>query len=273
MRNSIVHLPRSMNCFGHLPRSVDLIAHLPRSVSLMCAGRVPRSAVRSLLSVVAFFPMLVSTARAETTAPAQVAPAGLAVGVAAPHFLLSVVNDAVDADGKKLARFGPERWTGLPPQPSGAPAVGQKKLVLLSFFATYCEPCKKEMPELSRIYDTYKDQGLGVMLVSIDKGDEQKQQIIDLAKTNAVKFPVMHDRFQIVARRYVAERLPYVLLLDGAGNVTTVHTGYTDDVKAALENEVRAGLGLAPLPPPAVVETPKVKPTTTKKKSKAGGSG
>jgi thiol-disulfide isomerase/thioredoxin len=121
----------------------------------------------------------------------------------------------------------------------------------MSFFATYCEPCKKEMPELSRLYDTYKDQGLGVMLVSIDKGDEQRQTIIDLAKENKVAFPVMHDRYQVVARRYAAERLPYMLMLDPTGTVKVVHVGYTDDLKANLENEVRGHLGLEPLPPPA----------------------
>ena len=166
---------------------------------------------------------------------------GLKPGVSAPQFMLPVVNDF--AGGKK---WGPAKWTGTP-----APADTPKKLVVMSFFATYCEPCKKEMPELARIYEAYKDQGLGVMLVSIDKGDEQKQVIVDLAKTNKVTFPVMHDRFQVVARRYSAERLPYMFMLDGSGTVKTVHVGYTEEVKANLENEVRAGLGLGPLPPAA----------------------
>ena len=169
-------------------------------------------------------------------APAAGADEGLKPGVAAPTFLLPVVNDF-----KEGKRWGPAKWTGTP-----APET-PKKLVVMSFFATYCEPCKKEMPELARIYDAYKDQGLGVMLVSIDKGDEQKQVIIDLAKKSGVNFPVMHDRFQVVARRYSAERLPYMLMLDGTGTVKTVHVGYTDEVKANLENEVRAGLGLPPL--------------------------
>jgi thiol-disulfide isomerase/thioredoxin len=188
-------------------------------------------------------------------AAAPAAAEGLKPGTAAPTFMLPVVNEVSDPAGKKLAKWGPGKWTALP---AGAPE--QKKLVVMSFFATYCEPCKKEMPELARLYDAYKDQGLGVMLVSIDKGDEQKQQIIDLASQSSVKFPVMHDRFQVVARRYAAERLPYMLLLDGAGTIKTVHIGYTDDLKAGLENELRAGLGLGPLQPP-----PPEKPKPTKK--------
>ena len=196
------------------------------------------------------------------------AASGLAVGTAVPQFSLPVVNDFVPAVmptgplAPKTVKWGPGRWTGERPDEV-------KKLVIMSFFATYCEPCKKEMPELARLYAAYKDQGLGVMLVSIDKGDEQRQQIIDLAKLNNVAFPVMHDRFQVVARRYAAERLPYMLMLDGSGTVTTVHVGYTDDLKANLENEVRGHLGLQPLAAVSPTPTPTKTTTTPTTKAKA----
>jgi peroxiredoxin len=175
-------------------------------------------------------------------------------GVIAPAFTLPVINDFVPPKmptgplAPKQAKWGPGRWTGDKPDET-------KKLVVMSFFATYCEPCKKEMPELARLYSSYKDQGLGVMLVSIDKGDEQRQTIIDLAKEHGVTFPVMHDRYQVVARRYNAERLPYMLMIDPAGAVKVVHVGYTEELKASLEQEVRTHLGLPPLPP-APVESP-----------------
>lgn len=204
--------------------------------------------IRSLLAV--------ATLALALPAYAGDAPAseGLKSGTAAPQFMLPVVNDF--AGGKK---WGPGKWT------AGAPTADAKKFVVMSFFATYCEPCKKEMPELARIYEKYKADGLGVMLVSIDKGDEQKQQIIALAKQSGVTFPVMHDRFQVVARRYSAERLPYMLMLDTAGNVAKVHIGYTDEVKANLENEVRAGLGMAPLPPVTEADAKDVKKSPAKK--------
>lgn len=202
--------------------------------------------MRPALAFVFLLAMATSSARAgDTTAGRD----GLKPGSPAPTFTLPVVNDFVPPVvptgplAPKQSKWGPARWTGDKPDE-------QKKLVLMSFFATYCEPCKAEMPELSRLYDTYKDQGLGVMLVSIDKGDEQRQTIIDLAKENKVAFPVMHDRYQVVARRYAAERLPYMLMLDPTGTVKVVHVGYTEDLKANLENEVRGHLGLPPLPPP-----------------------
>ncbi|MBI1946420.1 MAG: redoxin domain-containing protein [Deltaproteobacteria bacterium] len=213
----------------------------------------------SLLSpLAASFAVLLALASSPAEAEGASAADGLAPGIAAPQFRLPVVNDfsAVQKVGeaaKPVKRWGPGDWSGATP-------TEVKKLVVMSFFATYCDPCKKEMPELARLYDAYKDQGLGIMLVSIDKGDEQKNEILALAAKSNVKFPVMHDRFQVVARRYAAERLPYLLMLDNAGTIKTVHIGYTDEVKANLENEIRAGLGLEPLPPQAPAKDPAGKP-------------
>lgn len=161
--------------------------------------------------------------------------AGLPEGAEVPRFKLPVVNKEKFTDARS---FGPGKWVG---------PAGEKKLLVMSFFATYCEPCKKEMPELVRLYDTYKDQGLGVMLVSIDKGKDKQAEVVELTGKNNVAFPVVHDRFQVVARRYKAERLPYMLMVGQDGVIKTVHVGYTDELKASLENEVRGHLGLEPL--------------------------
>lgn len=183
---------------------------------------------------------------------AQAAPAGLSIGVEAPRFMLPVIHGSEDK------RFGPNVWTGKS-------AKSPKKWVVLSFFATYCEPCKKEMPELARLHKAYGDQGLGIFLVSIDKGKEQAQEVAELAQSHKVQFPVLQDRFQVVARRYAAERLPYLLMLDEAGVVQKIHQGYSDEVQEVLEAEVREGLGLPPL---AETNTDAAPVSKTKKKSK-----
>lgn len=186
---------------------------------------------------------------------------GLAVGAQAPSFQLPVVND-FEAQRK---RFGPGDWMG---------AEAPKKLIVLSFFATYCEPCRKEMPELARLYKTYAQEGLGVMLVSIDKGLEERDKVIALAAEHDVTFPVLHDRFQVVARRYDAERLPYMLFLDATGVIQAVHVGYTDDLAAGLEAEVRQALGLPP-PSPALKKSPvgtKARAPSSPKSSKTKAS-
>lgn len=192
-----------------------------------------------------------------TSSPASAAgdeeASGLSPGVLAPTFMLPVVNDY----GAK--RWGPGKW-------AGRGAEQPKKLVLMSFFATWCDPCKKEMPELVRLWGEYEEQGLGVMLVSIDKGKEQRDEVVKLAAEHKVPFPVLHDRFQVVARRYDAERLPYMLMVGPDGVIKRVHVGYTEELKASLENEIRAELGLELLP--AEVATADDKPTKGKRKGR-----
>lgn len=183
---------------------------------------------------------------------------GLPPGTAAPNFRLPVVNQQAADDFGKW--FGPAKWVGKKPK-------DPKKLTVVSFFATYCIPCRKEMPEMVRLYNIYKDQGMGVMLVSIDKTLEKRDEVAQLALENKVNFPVLHDRFGVVGRRYKAERLPYMLFIDPAGTIQKVHIGYTEEMKAQLENEVREGLGLEALPTEKESVADK-KAGKTKKKSK-----
>ena len=82
----------------------------------------------------------------------------LPVGARAEQFTLKVVN--VEKVDKRILALG---------HLVGEGAKEPKKLVVLSFFATYCEPCKKELPFLEELYKRYSDQGLGVLVVSIDK--------------------------------------------------------------------------------------------------------
>jgi len=125
----------------------------------------------------------------------------------------------------------------------GEAAKEPKKALLLSFFATYCEPCKKEMPYLAALYENYKDQGLQVLLVTIDKEPDKINEARALAKKAKVRFPLLSDRFNIVARRYFIQKLPCVYILDAEGKVAMVNVGYSDDVSKTLLDEIRKHIG------------------------------
>lgn len=157
---------------------------------------------------------------------------GLAVGDRVQGFALKAVNS--DTIGENLVAidnyFGPEAKT-------------PKKAILLSFFATYCEPCKKEMPFLAALYDEYGGKGLSVMSVSIDRDSDKVEFVKSLAADSGVKFPVLTDRFNIVAKRYYVEKLPLVYLIDGQGRIAMIKTGYTEDATRTIFDEVRRILG------------------------------
>jgi thiol-disulfide isomerase/thioredoxin len=173
---------------------------------------------------------------------------GIAAGAAVPRFMLPVVNVDTFTTARK---WGPNKWVGQTAKPDE-----KKKVMIMSFFATWCEPCKKEMPELVRLYQTYGDKGLGVMLVSIDERKE-REALSAFTKEKALPFPVVHDAWGVVARRYkYPGRLPYLVMASGDGKVTSSHVGYAESFKDDLEKMVTERLGIAPAPKPTEEATP-----------------
>ena len=165
----------------------------------------------------------------------------LEVGEEVKDFTLKVVN----TDEVPDALVGVNRYYG-------AEAKEPKKAILLSFFATYCEPCKREMPYLAALYDTYRDKGLQVLLISIDTEAEKVDVARELAKKAGVKFPVLSDRFNIVAKRFFISKLPCVYLVNSEGKVAMVNVGYSDDISKLLLENIRKAVGEPtsdPIPP------------------------
>lgn len=161
------------------------------------------------------------------------------VGEAAPTFALRAVN--ADVIGEPLVAV--DRYFG-------ADAKQPKKAVLLSFFATWCEPCKKELPFLAALYDTYKDKGLMVLSVSIDREADQIETIKTLTANANAKYPVLSDRFNIVAKRYMVAKLPLVYVMSPDGKVAFSRVGFTEDTPRALAEEVRKLIGESGSPMP-----------------------
>lgn len=156
------------------------------------------------------------------------------VNKAAPAFRLPVYNDK--EVGQKF--LGLDKFVG-PDAPDK-----KTKVVLLSFMASFCGPCKKEMPYLQSLHDKYKDAGLRVVMVSIDKEEEGQAKISELITANKVTFPVLKDRFNIVARRWLGMQspLPSLFLVKPDGVVSMVHRGYNDDASKLLAETVEKTL-------------------------------
>ncbi len=120
------------------------------------------------------------------------------------------------------------------------------KLLVLSFMASYCKPCKKEMPYLQQLYAKYQDKGLRVLMVSVDTDEANFPIIQDLIKANNVTFPILKDRYNLVARRYLGSKtpLPSLFIVNPNGSVRLVKRGYNEEGGKVLLSEVQKGLGL-----------------------------
>lgn len=154
------------------------------------------------------------------------------VGAEVPTFTLKAVNG--DVLGESYITI--DRYFG-------EGAKDPKKALMLSFFATYCEPCKREIPLLAALDEQYRDKGLQVVLVSIDTDAEKIEMARALAKDAGVRFPVLSDRFNIVAKRYLVAKLPNSYLVGPDGKVTMANVGYNEDISKRLIDEIRKALG------------------------------
>jgi thiol-disulfide isomerase/thioredoxin len=170
-----------------------------------------------------------------TTLPA-VADDEIGVGLPAPGFSLKTLNP--DAAGVTWFRL--DQFVGEEPDDPKA------RVVLLSFFASWCGPCKKELPFLVQLDGMYRDQGLRVVSVSIDKEEPAIEEVRRLVSDARVTYPVLSDRFNVLARRYLGDKspLPSVFLVGRDGNVLRIERGYAKDASAFLLAEVQAALGI-----------------------------
>ena len=110
------------------------------------------------------------------------------------------------------------------------------QVVLVNFWASWCGPCKQEMPHLSRIYDKYRSSGFTLLAVNID--DDARHGAATAAKWG-LKFPVLLDEQKAVTRLYDLGAMPATVLIDRDGRVRYLHRGYREGVEEAYERQVR----------------------------------
>ncbi len=94
--------------------------------------------------------------------------------------------------------------------------------VVVNFWATWCAPCRLEMPELQSAYESYQNEGLVILAVN---AQEQGQQVSAFFDELGLSFTPLLDSDGQVGRAYGALGLPSTYFIDGAGEVTAVHRG------------------------------------------------
>ena len=139
------------------------------------------------------------------------APAGasvpLSTGVAAPAFSLDSLG------GKPVAL---------------ADLRGQ--VVLLNFWASWCGPCRQEMPILEQLHKQYHSKGFTMVGVNVEP---DSAAALKWLKNTPVTFPILFDRESVASKLYEVQGMPNTVIIDRQGRVRYIHRGY----KAGEENE------------------------------------
>ena len=123
---------------------------------------------------------------------------------------------------------------GKPAPEFALPLLGGKKIflsefkgkaVFINFWATWCPPCKDEMPSMEKVYREQKARGFEILAVIIDKGTKEVEAF---KKEHGLSFPILLDPEMMVAALYELAFVPTTYLIDRSGIVVYRETQYRD---------------------------------------------
>ena len=128
--------------------------------------------------------------------------------------------------------------------------------VLMSFFATWCQPCMKELPILENVYQEYKDERIKFFLVDITEATRNNPGYGDMPKAGpflrekGVTMQILYDTRGTVMKRYNAQTLPRLFVMDGDRNLTFLRRGFHEGEEEKFTNELSSEIErlLAELP-------------------------
>ncbi|MBI4706136.1 MAG: TlpA family protein disulfide reductase [Deltaproteobacteria bacterium] len=115
-----------------------------------------------------------------------------------------------------------------------------KKVILLDFWSTTCDPCLQEMPELVALYERHKEAGLVILGITVD-GPDSMAAISSVVHDKKMSFPVLLDEETNVLVRYNPKReLPFVVVIDRTGQVVLKRGSYQAGDEESMRSLVAA---------------------------------
>ena len=117
-------------------------------------------------------------------------------------------------------------------------ALSQYKgqVVMVNFWATWCGPCKQEMPLLDQMYKKYKPAGFTLIGVNVDK---EAPAVKELLARKPVSFPVLLDPANQVSKAYHVDEMPSSVIIDRKGQIRYIHRGYKPGDENEYQDRIR----------------------------------
>jgi thiol-disulfide isomerase/thioredoxin len=110
------------------------------------------------------------------------------------------------------------------------------EVVMINFWATWCVPCRQEMPKLEALYQRYNKLGFKLLAVNVENNPDGVKKW--LAET-PVTFPVLFDTKSEVSKLYKVETMPTTVIVAKDGTMRYIHHGYKDGYENDYQTEVR----------------------------------
>ena len=110
---------------------------------------------------------------------------------------------------------------------------------IIDFFATWCKPCNRELDAIAEVYEDWQQEtGVKIIAVSIDQA-QNINKVKPLVDNHGWPYEVLLDPNSDFKRALGIQMIPYVLIVDGKGNIVYKHNGYTEGAEQELIDKVR----------------------------------
>ena len=111
------------------------------------------------------------------------------------------------------------------------------QVVMVNFWATWCGPCRQEMPHLEALYQRYSDLGFTLLGVNVE---EDSSGADDFLAETPVSFPILFDPSSKVSELYDVVAMPSTVIVDREGNMRFIHHGYKPGYENDYQSQIRA---------------------------------
>ncbi|MFL0798381.1 MAG: TlpA family protein disulfide reductase [Cellvibrionaceae bacterium] len=110
------------------------------------------------------------------------------------------------------------------------------KIVMINFWASWCGPCRQEMPYLEKLYKRYGKAGVVLLGINVDKDSKLADHFLKDLETT---FPILYDPTGSVSKQYKVRAMPTTVIIDRDGNIRYTHRGYKPGYEDKYKKNIR----------------------------------
>jgi peroxiredoxin len=111
------------------------------------------------------------------------------------------------------------------------------RIIIVDFWATWCHACKESSQELDRVYRKYKDRGIIILGISIDRGDDSIEKVRFFAERYKLSYPMLMDDREI-NKKYAVTHIPTTFILDKNHVIRKIFIGSIPELRDKISEQV-----------------------------------